>query len=143
MHGYALLRILLHSGIKEEDFEFDWEDEYTFIVKLKWPYFMTKVLMTTELDKVAVPSANRNDIVMVERFPMGHKLYDSMGRNVANLKNEDGEIWNEGRFTFKRQMHTEQDKYEVKVFNAPCDAEGTLVTILQIYFTEDRPDQKV
>ena len=142
MHGYALLRILLHSGIKEKDFEFDWEDEYTFVVKLKWPIFMTKVLMTTTLDKQEFIN-DKQESSLVDRFPRGHKLYDSMGRNVANLKDEDGDIWNVGRFTFKRPMKTEQENYEVKVFNVPCDKSGTVVCILQIYFTEDRPDRKL
>ena len=50
MHLYTLFCILLHSGIKEEDVEFDWEqDKYTFDVKLKWPIFITKVLVTITL----------------------------------------------------------------------------------------------
>ena len=63
----------------------EWNDKYMFAVRLKWSQFMNKVLMTTSLDKVKVlqpdgPSALR------EGFPRGHKIYDSLGENVANLK---------------------------------------------------------
>ena len=142
IHGFALLRLLIHSGIKEEDFEFDWEDDFTFIVKLKWPYFMVKSLTLTGLDQYTARN-EKGELKKFDRFPRGHKLYDSMGRNIASLKNEDGEIWNIGRFSFRRKMRTEQDKYEVRVFDVPCDEEGKIITILQIEFTEDRPDRKV
>ena len=57
--SFVLLRILLHSGIKKEDFEFEWIDKHTFIVKLKWPTFMRKVLMMRSLDMIQVgTSAN-------------------------------------------------------------------------------------
>ena len=78
MKGHILLRILLHNG------DISWHDDHTFIVRIKWPKFMKKVLMMTTLDKIA--DSDGKDI---DCFPKGHKIYNSLGNNVAGLKDED------------------------------------------------------
>ena len=88
MEGLALLRILLHKGIKEEDFDISW-----FIVRIKWQKFMKKVLMMTTLIKIA-----DSDGKGIDCLPKGHKIYNSLGKSVAGLKDEDGDIWNVGHF---------------------------------------------
>ena len=115
--GFVLLRLLLHNGIQEEDFEFEWMDNHTFMVKLKWPTFMKKVLMMTSLDMIQVGTDAEGNPIVTERFPKTHKVTGSMGENAAGLKDENGDIWNVGNFSFKKPMMTGDDNYEVKVFN--------------------------
>ena len=50
MEGFTLMRMLIHNGSKDVDFELSWEDNRTFRVRVKWPKFMVKCLMMTSLD---------------------------------------------------------------------------------------------
>ena len=56
--------------------------------------------MTTTLDKQEFIN-KKKEVTLINQFPRGNKLYNSMGSKVANLKDEDGDIWNVGCFTFQ------------------------------------------
>ena len=131
MEGFTLMRMLIHNGSKDVDFELTWEDNRTFRVRVKWPKFMVSCLMMTSMD-VREEADNLGQVFEVENFPPGHKVYDSMGANAKLMKEENGEdIVSDGVFIFESDMDV--DKYETQLFQVPvnADEEGT---ILQIVF---------
>eukprot|EP00536_Pseudo-nitzschia_multiseries_P014700 jgi/Psemu1/39816/gm1.39816_g len=83
--------------------------------------------------------ANGNTI---ESYPEGHQVYTEMGKNSKNLEKEDGFVYLEGLFQFRKPMDQAEDKYKAEVFECPVDANGNKETILQIAFLEKNEDAK-
>jgi hypothetical protein len=142
-YGYCLMRMYIgHPGIKETDFQFSWLDERTFVIRMKWPIFMQNSLFMSSLDTKDMVDENTNQTIEYEVYPEGHKVYDSMGKNSAKLEDDDGNIYTEGAFTFKRDMDTSEEKWTAEIFCTEVDADGNKGSILQIAFAEMVDDKK-
>jgi hypothetical protein len=126
--GYRMLRMTLHNGVQESDFEFSWNNKKTFKIRMKWPPYFLKPLMTVNLS-VVQDSTGR----VVPKFPRGHELYHSMIKIARKLKDDQGMIWSEGVFTFGVEMDGE---FEVEIFETEVDSERNHGCILQIIFKE-------
>ena len=85
--------------------------------------------MTTSFDIIEQGGGANTEWVLLE-----YKIYDCLGQNVANLRDNDSDTCNAGHFAFKYPMEKE---YEVKLSWSPCDNKWTSVTILQVCFQEE------
>eukprot|EP00536_Pseudo-nitzschia_multiseries_P009700 jgi/Psemu1/24027/gm1.24027_g len=138
LNGFCLMRMVLHSGTKETGYSLHWVDEKTLKIKLKWPFFMQNALFMTGLDV----SLDAHDNTL-ENYPEGHQVYTEMGKNSKNLEQQDGLVYSEGLFQFRKPMdQAEDNKCKVKVFERPVDANGNKGTVLQIAFLEKNEDAK-
>jgi len=133
MNVYCLMRMQIHNGVNEkEDFTLSWVDDKTLKIRLKWPQFMTKCMVTTTLDMTTDASGQTHPT-----YPMEHPLYTSMGKNAKALKDQ-GSIYSEGFFKFENPM---VKKYEANIF--PTDIYGFSTTVLQIKFFEASDEEEL
>ena len=118
MNKCHMMRLHLHPTSKVGDVQLSWVDSKTFQIQLRWPIFMQKCLMMGGLDK---------------DFNKEHVVHNSVGLNASNMRDDNGEIWSEGLFTFNHQMEQE---FKDKLFVVEVDQEKNKAAILQIVFEE-------
>ena len=130
MKGFAMLRMNLHPGADADDVQISWQDEYTVVLKIKWPMWMQDSTMMSGLD--ISQDANGK---LFETYPEDHKVYDSFGQTTMHLEAEDGNIYYQrNSFKFKKKMDVTM--YKPEVFETQIDQHGRVATILQVLFQE-------
>ena len=97
-----MIRMIIHSGATVDDFTLKWIDNTTFSIRVRWPKFMQRCMMMTNLDTYTDVNGN-----LAHNFPPGHPVYLDIGNNAKKLKESDGFIYSEGLFSFQQPMDTQ------------------------------------
>ena len=140
-HGFVLMRMMVHNAAQVDDFTFKWINKRTLQITQAWPDFMQKCIMLTTLDITSVHDDQGNLVSETENFPVGHKVYDDMGKNTADLEAEDGKIYCKGQFRFLFDMKEATNYTRAEILEA--DVGATTVLFLQVQFAEEAVEHRI
>jgi len=126
-----LIRMLVHSAVRQQDISFDFLNKKTLELKValpQWFAFAEQMANLTVDDKGTV------------QFPPEHPTMtmDMTERNAERME-EDGDVYDYGYFTFDRNMVTTIDTFEL--LNIPIEAQNVTVRMLQFYLEVAAPEQ--
>lgn len=118
-----LIRMVLHGGCEDEDFDYEWITPRSLMIRVKWPEWFVNA---QEMELFATADDDETPL-----FGPEHPLTMDICERNYGLVDEHGDIWDEGILKFCQDMDT--DNCGIEVVNAAVPGKTEAAKVIQIY----------